>query len=469
MFHRGGFVLLFLIGVGVYLVHAGTAASSFPVHLSISQEKRFFPTEVSAYTQHVNIQIKTGANPGTQSQLPRQLFIVLDSSGSMAGADKWGNAVAAIEQIIRSMNRNDKIHLVEYSSSSSVVFENSNDQKTMLKALHALYPSGGTNLMAGFDTVIPLLKKYADRSTVNRLFVLSDGQINEGVTDHRQLLGAVTAIKKTYDLSVCSFGIGYDFDETLMTNIADYGSGDYFFIKGAESMEKVVGIAYRGFQNLMGTDAYLKLLTKYRTEITDVYGYELKGDDEQIIPIGNLRYNDAMDVLLETKVQITQDLLSEDAIEYMIVELWMHDVTDRSLKLVDSKTVQFSLSEKKEELAQSNEIVTKLVELQKIQRKEEEVAELLKQERIEEARHVQASILSTAFALHESLTNLIVTDSDDLEMQGYSSKKAATILRRSAGLSDSFSKYLKEPEKLVKETQSSQRLNKRYSMAYDDL
>jgi hypothetical protein len=33
-------------------------------------------------------------------------------------------------------------------------------------------------------------------------------------------------MKNTYEITICSFGIGSDFDEKWMTNIADYGSGD---------------------------------------------------------------------------------------------------------------------------------------------------------------------------------------------------------------------------------------------------
>ena len=49
------------------------------------------------------------------------------------------------------------------------------------------------------------------------------------LTEHAQLLNEVTSMKNTYEITICSFGIGSDFDEKLMTNIADYGSGDIFF------------------------------------------------------------------------------------------------------------------------------------------------------------------------------------------------------------------------------------------------
>jgi hypothetical protein len=76
-----------------------------------------------------------------------------------------------------------------------------------------------------------------------------------------------------------------------MTNIVDYGSGDFFFIRGANSMNKVVNIAYKA---LIGTNAYLKIITKNDTHLVDTYEYE-----NEIIPIGDIYYNDNMNILLE--------------------------------------------------------------------------------------------------------------------------------------------------------------------------
>ncbi|CAF2223237.1 unnamed protein product [Rotaria magnacalcarata] len=450
-------------------VYSTIVASSFPVQLSIGQEKRFFPHEISTYTQHVNIQIKTGPPSGTQTKLPCELFIVLDSSGSMAGKDKWNNAISAIEHIVQNMNSGDKLHLVQYNSFSSIIFENGDDQQAMLKALHKLQPYGGTNLMAGLDQVIPLLKKYSDRFTVKRLFILSDGQINEGVTDHGMLLKEVTRIKNMYDVTICSFGIGYDFDEKLLTDIADYGSGDYFFIKGAESMEKVVGIAYRGFQNLMGTNAYLKVITKYDVQIIDVYGYDMKQDEEQIIPIGNLRYNDMMNVLLETKVKITKELLENRDIDYMVVSLWMTDINDRLPKLVVTETVLFSLSRNDDELKEFNEIVQSLVKLQKIQRREREVTELLKQQQVSEASDLLVSLAADTNEVYANLPQGIVLNKDDLETLTYTQRKIQTMSSRTDKILTSVTSKSLNSAELAMESAYYQKLNEKHSEANEDL
>ena len=236
----------------------------------------------------------------------------------------------------------DKIHLIEYNSGSSIVFEDESNRELMLSKLRSIHASGGTNLMSGFDKAKVLLEKYSKRTSLKRLFVFSDGQINEGVTDHQQLLNEVKSMKNTFQITICSFGIGSDFDESLMTNIADYGSGDFFFIRGADSMNKVLDIAYKGFQALIGTNAYLKITTKNDAHIVDTYGYEnVKEDENEIIPIGDIRYNDQMNILLETEIKISEKFLGKSQIDFMIIELWITDIHDQISKLISTESVLF--------------------------------------------------------------------------------------------------------------------------------
>jgi Ca-activated chloride channel family protein len=314
-----------------------SSLSKFPIEISVSQHRKYFPHELSTFTQHVNIEIKTGENTEQQSQPVQELFLILDTSGSMEIEHKLENAKLAIETIIKNMNENDKLHLIEYNSHSSIVFEDENNRALMLTKLKSLHASGGTNLMSGFDQTKILLNKYFKRTSLKRIFVFSDGQINEGVTAHDQLLHEVTSMKTKYELTICSFGIGSDFDAKLMTNIADYGSGDFFFIRGADSMNKVVNIAYKGFKALIGTNAYLKITTKNEAHIVDTYGYEnIKQDENEIIPIGDIYYNDNMNILLETEIKISEKFLEKSQIDYMIIELWMTDIHDQISKLIST-------------------------------------------------------------------------------------------------------------------------------------
>ena len=94
-----------LISLLLLLIPFVSCSKNFPIEMSVSQHKKYFPHEISTFTQHVNIQIKTGENIEKEPQPVQELFLILDTSGSMGGS-KLSNAVLAIENIIKNINRN---------------------------------------------------------------------------------------------------------------------------------------------------------------------------------------------------------------------------------------------------------------------------------------------------------------------------------------------------------------------------
>lgn len=453
-----------------FIIHLTTPSSEYPIGLSVSQHRKYFPYESSTFTQYVNVEIETGDNKDQRSNVAQELFLILDTSGSMGWGEKLTNAKLAIKGIIENINENDRLHLIEYNSHSSIVFEDQHDRELMLNRLNALHSSGGTNLMSGFDQTRLLLKKYSERKSLKRIFVFSDGQINEGVTDHQQLLHEVTSMKSTYGLTICSFGIGTDFDEKLMTNLADSGSGDYFFIRGADSMKKVLDIAFKGFQALIGTNAYLKITTKNDASIRDAHGYKKSKDHEsEIIPIGDIRYNDHMNVLLETEIKITEKFLQQSQIDYMIIELWMIDVKDQRSKLVSTESIVFSLSKNDEELKDLNRLVDHLVQLQDIQKHEEKVTELLKQRRTQEASQLKQDLTNRLKSMSTSLDDFQPNDHLEERTKMYIKEKSDTMHRRSAFMTNLFVEEGISDEELTLHSSFSSSSNARYKKSHRDL
>jgi Ca-activated chloride channel family protein len=461
---------LLLISLLSLIIPSISTSSQFPIEISVSQHKKYFPHEISTFTQHVNIEIKTGENIEKQSQPVQELFLILDTSGSMSGENKLTNAKLAIENIIENMNKNDKLHLIQYNSYSSIIFEDENNRELMLNKLKSIYPSGGTNLMLGFDQTKILLNKYSKRISLKRIFVFSDGQINEGITGHDQLLKEVTSMKNTYEITICSFGIGLDFDEKLMTNIADYGSGDYFFIRGADSMKQIVNIAYKGFQALIGTNAYLKITTKNDAHIVDTYGYEnIKQDENEIIPIGDIRYNDQMNILLETDIKITEKFLEKSQIDYMIIELWMTDINDQISKLISTQTVLFSLSKNEDELKDLNKLVEYLVQLQNIQKREKEVTQLLKQRRTKEAMKIKEDLTDEINHIAFASAEMVPTNEEEIEKMKYIQQQMNTLSRRSQSWIKLSTNGKSTDEELALQNEYYSKLNTRYKQAHQDL
>ncbi|CAF1524757.1 unnamed protein product [Adineta ricciae] len=81
----------------------------------------------------------------------------------------------------------------------------------------------------------------------------------------------------------------------------------------------------------------------------------------------------------------------------------MVDATDRVLKLVAREELHLSFSRDEKELKKLHEIIQYLIELQKIQRQQEEITKLLREHRVSDANHLSQSVLMTMGAMQDKI------------------------------------------------------------------
>src|SRR5690606_10491981 len=75
-------------------------------------------------------------------------------------------------------------------------------------------------------------------------------------------------------ISVTTMGVGYDYNEDLMANLAVYGGGNYYFIESSSALASTFG---RELDVLMGTvvrDAILILELPPEVHVHEVFGYQ---------------------------------------------------------------------------------------------------------------------------------------------------------------------------------------------------
>src|SRR4029450_1790476 len=84
------------------------------------------------------------------------------------------------------------------------------------------------------------VRKFLDRQRVNRIILLSDGQANVGPSSPGDLgnLGA-SLIKE--GISVTTLGLGLDYNEDLMTQLARRSDGNHYFIENSSDLARRFG------------------------------------------------------------------------------------------------------------------------------------------------------------------------------------------------------------------------------------
>jgi hypothetical protein len=148
-------------------------------------------------------------------------------------------AKQAAVQLVDKLNSNDIFSLIVFDDSAELLIPAQKVTKARAKNVIAHLTSGsGTNIYDGLQLGYQEAQKNADREGVSLVILLSDGQVNAGVTDPAQFQ-QLAAANVDKDIQTTTIGVGVDFNEDLMLSIAREGKGNYHFIKDSADTQKV--------------------------------------------------------------------------------------------------------------------------------------------------------------------------------------------------------------------------------------
>ena len=171
----------------------------------------------------------TGFDRAREQHTPVNVAIVIDRSGSMQG-EKIAKAREAAIMAVDRLNSDDIVSVAAYSSRVSVLVPATkvSDKEAIRAGIERLEASGSTALFAGISKGAEEVRKFISRSRVNRVILISDGLANVGHSSTSSLgdLGASLAKER---ISVTTIGLGLDYNEDLMTQLARRSDGNSGF------------------------------------------------------------------------------------------------------------------------------------------------------------------------------------------------------------------------------------------------
>lgn len=227
-----------------------------------------------------------------QKRVPLNISLVIDRSGSMAG-DKLAYSKKAIDFVIDNLTSEDFLSVVQYDNEIDVVsasqsVSNKANLHTLVKKIEA---RGMTNLSGGMLEGYKQVLSTQNKSFVNRVLLLSDGLANQGITDHEQLKNLAQTRFRTEGTALSTFGVGADFNEVLMTNLSEYGSGNYYFIAKPDDIPSIFAKELSGLLSVVAQNAKLSIqFPANYVRFVKGYGYPTHLEGEQV----RINFNDVI-------------------------------------------------------------------------------------------------------------------------------------------------------------------------------
>ncbi len=242
---------------------------------------------------------------------PVTMAVVLDRSGSMSG-EPLEHAKAAAERLIDSLAADDRFAVVAYSTGASLLAPMdlaTPDAKARAKAMIArLDADGGTNISAGLTFGADALAQASGRDDVHRVVLISDGQANEGVYD-RAGLDAIAADIAQHGASITAVGVGLDFDERTMVDLATVGRGNYYFAERVADLGQIFDRELGSLGQTVASDATLTIEPAPGVDILEAYGYRtdrVGTGTGVVVPIADLRSGETRKVVVRVRVTTTE-------------------------------------------------------------------------------------------------------------------------------------------------------------------
>jgi Ca-activated chloride channel family protein len=289
----------------------------------------------------------------TTNRQPLNVSLVIDRSGSMSG-DKLDFTKKAIDFVIDNVESSDMISIVQYDDKVDVVSETDfvNDKSSLHKKVSQIKSGGSTNLSGGMlegynqvkngkksnlmTQIIDMIKTTQKESFVNRVLLLSDGLANVGVTDLAQLQMMAQKKFREDQIGLSTFGVGADFNEELMTNLAEYGGANYYFIEKPDSIPQIFAKELSGLLAVIAqnTQISVKFASQY-AKCTKVYGYPATITDDKV----SINFNDIFSEEQKAVLLHFEVLKPFDGVLPIEVNLSYDDVIKKMDKITETKTL----------------------------------------------------------------------------------------------------------------------------------
>lgn len=245
---------------------------------------------------------------------PLNLAIVIDRSNSMDSPDKLPYVKQALHIFIENLNPDDMVSLVTYSDEAELLHpaRTVDDGAWILAATAQLSTTQGSNLQAGLRLGFEQVDQHFDIRRNNRVMLLTDGLVNSGLTDPEAMAAEVLAYNEQ-GIYLSTIGLGLEFNDSLLVQLAKQGEGGYTFVDSTTELERVFQEQVGSLKQRVADAVRLTVIPAEKVRLIGLTGLEGDLSSEGVtVPMWPLGTGDSAVIMAQFQLGDLADAGSHD-------------------------------------------------------------------------------------------------------------------------------------------------------------
>lgn len=274
------------------------------VTLTCTLNKPYLPVLKTQQLAYVYVQVKGGESIA-QVRTPLNIALVLDKSGSMEG-DKIKNLRMAAKHVIDMLDPDDYVSIIAFSDRVYPIVSATKvtDKEALKKAIDDIRDGGGTAMSGGMRRGMGELEKNLSPDRLSRMLLLTDGE-TFGDEDECRKLGTEMGAK---GIVIQGLGLGEDWNEDLLDQVAQNSGGDADFIEKPEDITAFFQSTVQRMQAtvIQNAELVLRLVNGVTprqvwqvTPVIENLGYKPLSDEAVQVRLGEVAKDEGVSLLVE--------------------------------------------------------------------------------------------------------------------------------------------------------------------------
>ena len=240
-----------------------------------------------------------------QRRQPVAIALVIDRSGSMAGP-KLKAAKNAAQQLVRMLAPSDRVSVVSFDQEVRIDVPLTTPNESVINRIDSIVHGGLTALFDGWQKGMNQLLNSDELSDFHkRVVLLTDGMANRGLTHHSDVIPVVEkAFKK--GITTSCIGLGEDYEERLITAMAEAGTGNLVHLTEPKQLEAVFLAEVEGMSLTVGRDLRIRVLPSNGVKVRCIHN-PIKAQEDGSFLLGNLQAGAEPVLAIELEIANTSE------------------------------------------------------------------------------------------------------------------------------------------------------------------